>query len=76
MIQLLENAFERLGRFIARNPWIIIVSCLIFTGLCSIGFVNLKFNSDIYSIWDTNPTRKPGGSQAVANKKWVSDRLI
>ena len=76
MIQLLENAFERLGRFIARNPGIVIISCLLFTGLCSIGFINIKFNSDVYSIWDTNPTRKPDGSQAVANKQWVSDRIV
>ena len=38
--------------------------------------VNLKLNSDVYSIWDTNPTGKPGGSQSVANKKWVSDNYI
>ena len=76
MIQLLESAFERLGRFIARNPWIVILCCLIFTGLCSVGFLNLKFNSDVYTIWDTNPTQKPGGSQAVAHQEWVSNRII
>ena len=76
MIQLLENAFEKLGRFIARKPCLVIISCLIFTGLCSIGFLNIKFNSDVYSIWDTNPTRKPSGSQAVANKEWVSNRIV
>ena len=76
VINLLENGFERLGRFIARKPYVVIACCLLFTGLCSIGFVNLKFNSDVYEIWDTNPTRKPGGSQAVAHEQWVSDTYV
>ena len=76
VINLLENGFERLGRLIARRPYIVVTCCLLFTGLCSIGFLNLKFNSDVYEIWDTNPTGKPGGSQAVANQQWVEETYV
>ena len=75
VIQLLEKGFERLGRFIARQPYLVILSCLMFTGLCSIGFLNLKFNSDIFALWDTNPSRRSDGSQAVVNRDWVSKRF-
>ena len=76
VINLLEDGFERLGRLIARRPYIVVICCLLFTGLCSIGFLNLTFNSDVYEIWDTNPTRKPGGSHAVANQQWVEDTYV
>ena len=75
IITLLENAFERLGRFIARWPYLVIACCVLATGLCSIGFLNLKFNSDIYEIWNTNPTGRADESQAVINKEWISSTL-
>ena len=75
-ITLLENAFERLGRFIARWPYLVIASCVLCTGLCSIGFLNLRFNSDIYEIWNTNPTGRADESQAVLNKEWISNNYV
>ena len=75
VIQLLEKGFERLGRFIARKPYHVILCCLLFAGLCSIGFINLRFNSDIFAIWDTNPSQRSDGSQAVVNRDWVSSRF-
>ena len=76
IITLLENAFERLGRFIARWPYLVIACCVLATGLCSIGFLNLKFNSDIYEIWNTNPTGRADESQAVINKEWISNNYV
>ena len=75
VIQLLEKGFEQLGRFIARKPYLVILCCLVLTGLCSIGFINLKFNSDIFAIWDTNPSRRSDGSQAVKNRDWISSHF-
>ena len=75
VIQLLEKGFERLGRFIARKPFLVILFCIVFTGLCAIGFLNLRLNSDIFAVWDTNPSRRSDGSQAVANRDWISNRF-
>ena len=75
VIQFLEKGFERLGRFIARKPYVIILCCLVFTGLCSIGFLKLRFNSDIFASWDTNPSQRSDGSQVVVNRKWVKDNF-
>ena len=75
VIQLLEKGFERLGRFIARKPFLVILCCLVFTGICAIGFLNLRLNSDIFAVWDTNPSRRSDGSQAVVNRDWISDRF-
>ena len=75
VIKLLETAFERLGRFIARWPCLVIISCLLWTGLCCVGFINLTFNSSVDDIWDTNPSRSPAGSQSKANKEWVLDHF-
>ena len=76
VIPFLENAFERLGRIIARWPYLVIVFWLLFTGLCSIGVFNLKFESDMYKIWNTNPSGKLDGSQSVVNKEWVSNNFV
>ena len=76
VIELLEKCFEKHGRFIARNPYIIILCCLVCTGLCSIGLINLSFNSDIYSIWNTNPSGRKDRSQVIVNKNWVSDHFV
>ena len=72
ILKLLEIAFERLGRFIAKWPYIVIILCLLCTGLCSIGFLNITFNTNTYEIWDTNPNEDPNGSQSVVHKNWVS----
>lgn len=76
VITFLENAFERLGRLITNWPWVIIICCILCTGICSIGLINLKFESDMYKIWNTNPSGKPDGSQSVINKEWVSSKFV
>ena len=75
ILKLLESAFERLGRFIAKWPYVVIVLCLLCTGLCSVGFLNISFNSNTYDIWDTNPNKDPNGSQSVVHKDWVSSNF-
>ena len=75
ILGLLETAFERLGRFIARWPFVIIISCLVLSGLCCIGFINVSFSTNTYDIWDTNPKRDPEGSQSVIHKEWVSNNF-
>ena len=72
VLKLLESGFEVLGRFIARRPYIVIILCLMCTGLCSIGFLNVSFNTNTYEIWDTNPNKNPNRSQSVVHKEWVS----
>ena len=75
VIQRLEKGFETFGRFIARKPFLVILCCILFTGLCAIGFLNLRLNSDIFAIWDTNPSRRSDGSQAGVNRDWISNRF-
>ena len=75
VIPFLENAFERLGRIIARWPYLVILLCLLCTGICSIGLLNLRLDADIYSIWNTNPDENPEGSQTVVNKILVSNNF-
>ena len=76
MITLLENVFEQLGRFIARWPYLVIACCILFTGFCSIGLLNLRFNSDFFEIWNTNPTGRADKSQVVLNKEWISNNFV
>ena len=76
VIKVLENVFEGIGRFIARWPYVVIIGCLLCTALCSIGFLNLTFDADIYRLWDTNPLKKADGSKTVANKDWVSNNIV
>ena len=73
VIRVLEAAFERLGRFISRWPYLVITLCLLWTGLCCVGFLNISFDSNIYEIWDTNPARDAEGTQSVANREWIAN---
>ena len=72
MLNLMERGFERLGRFVAKYPLVVIILCLLWSGLSCIGFIFTTVSTNTYDIWDTNPTKNPAGSQSVAHKEWIS----
>ena len=73
VVRFLEIFFYKWGRLVARQPYLVIGSCLLWTGICCIGFLNISFNSNPEYSWDTNPQRTPEGSQFWGNKDWVSN---
>ena len=72
VLNLMERGFERLGRFVAKYPLVVIILCLLWSGLSCIGFIFTTVSTNTYDIWDTNPTKNPAGSQSVAHKEWIS----
>ena len=72
MLNSMERGFERLGRFIAKYPLVVIILCLLWSGLSCIGFIFTTVSTNTYDIWNTNPTKNPAGSQSVAHKEWIS----
>ena len=75
ILKILETLFERLGRFIAKWPFVVISLCLLCTAFCSVGFIYTTFSTNTYEIWDTNPNRNPEGSQSIKHKEWVSSHF-
>ena len=73
VVKFLEIFFYKWGRLIARQPYLVIGLCLLWTGICCIGFLNISFNSNPEYSWDTNPERTAEGSQFWGNKDWVSN---
>ena len=69
IVRYLENLFYKWGRFVARKPWQVIITCLILTLVCSFGFMRFTFESDPNKLWI------PKGSKYLANKKWLSDNF-
>ena len=69
IISLLESGFYKWGLFVAHHPWTIIMSSILLTGLCSIGFLNLSFESDGSKMWG------PEGSPYVANNRWLKENF-
>ena len=65
----LETGFYHFGYFVARKPWIIIFTSLFITSICSVGFINLKFETDANKIW------APDSSIYVSNNRWLSDNF-
>ena len=75
ILKILETAFEQLGRFIAKWPFVVITLCLMCTGFCSVGFIYTTFSTNTYDIWDTNPNGDPQGSQSIKHREWVSSHF-
>ena len=65
----LENGFYHFGYFVARRPWVVIFTSLLITSICSLGFINLKFETDANKIWG------PDTSVYITNNKWLSDNF-
>lgn len=66
VVRVLEKLFYSWGCFVARRPWTVIITSLILTSLCSIGFLSFTFESDPNKLWI------PKGSSYLANKQWLS----
>ena len=69
LVTHLEKGFYHLGCFIARRPWIIIFTSLFITSICSIGLINLRFETDANKIWG------PDSSIYISNNKWLSEHF-
>ena len=69
IVQLLEKGFYHWGYYTARHPWVVILTSFIITCICSIGFLNLRFETDANEIWG------PDTSLYIANNKWLSDHF-
>ena len=67
IIYTLENGFYLWGCFVARHPWIVIIASIFITGLCSIGFLNLSFETDGNKMWG------PQGGSYMNNSKWLDE---
>ena len=63
----LGSVFERLGHFIARNPWKIITLVIAVNGLLGIGMLNLKTDIDVSRVYT------PMNSQAIKDESVVKD---
>jgi len=47
----LSSFFKAHGRFVARNPIIVIVASLLFAGLCSVWIYQLQIDSNPETLW-------------------------
>jgi Niemann-Pick C1 protein len=47
----LASFFYALGSFNARRPWTVILLCILFTGLCALGLLNLEVETDPVKLW-------------------------
>ena len=65
----LETGFYHFGYFVARRPWIIIFTSLFITFICSVGFINLRFETEANKIW------VPYSSRFLSNNEWLSDNF-
>ena len=65
----LDGGFYNWGRFVARRPWIVIVTSILVTCICSIGLINLKFETDANKMWIHND------SKYKINTKWISENF-
>ena len=68
-VKLLEKGFYHWGRFVARRPWLVIVTSLFVTSICSIGLINVRFLSDYNELWMSKE------SPYLANNKWLLDNF-
>jgi predicted RND superfamily exporter protein len=65
----LEKGFYHFGYLVARRPWTVIFISLLITSICSLGFLNLKFETDANKIWG------PDTSAYTTNNKWLSENF-
>ena len=69
LVKILEKTFYSFGYFVAQRPITVIIVSLLTTLLCSIGFLNLSFETDANKIWG------PDTSIYIANNKWLNDNF-
>ena len=69
LVKVLEKIFYSFGYFVAQRPITVILVSLLTTLLCSIGFLNLSFETDANKIWG------PDTSVYIANNKWLNDNF-
>ena len=63
----MERFFLWFGQKVAKYPGWVILVCLIFTGLCSLGFLLLESETDQLELW------VPTDSDFYRNNKWLSN---
>ena len=69
-IEIFENFFYWWGCTVASNPFIVIVPCLIFTGLCSLGFLNFSSEADGWKLF------LPEGSRHLVVQNWREEHFV
>ena len=63
----MERFFLWFGQKVTKYPGWVILGCLIFAGLCSLGFLLLESETDQLELW------VPTDSDFYRNNKWISD---
>ena len=69
IIAHLEEGFYRFGLIVASRPWTVIFTSFCITLICSLGLLNLKFETDANKIWG------PDTSVYIKNNQWLSDNF-
>ena len=69
IVDHLETLFYRFGLVVARRPWTIIFISLFVTSICSVGLINLTFETDANKIWG------PDTSVYISNNKWLNENF-
>ena len=67
LVTRLEDVFAVYGRFVARDPLIMIVSCFLVTGLFLIGMINYRTENNAFKLWI------PDNSDFVKNFNWLEE---
>eukprot|EP00095_Tigriopus_kingsejongensis_P000433 maker-scaffold171_size289870-snap-gene-1.39 protein:Tk00433 transcript:maker-scaffold171_size289870-snap-gene-1.39-mRNA-1 annotation:"hypothetical protein DAPPUDRAFT_306990" len=60
-----ERFFYWYGKLISRSPWLFLIGCLVGAGLCGIGLMELREETNAFKLW------VPSGSDFVANNEWL-----
>ena len=63
----MERFFLWFGQKVTKYPGWVILGCLIFAGLCSLGFLLLESETDQLELW------VPTDSDFYRNSKWISE---
>ena len=62
----MERFYLWFGEKVAKYPGYVVLGCLIFAGLCSLGFLLLESETDQLELW------VPTDSDFYRNNKWIS----
>jgi len=64
-----ERIFYRWGKFVAVNPYQIIVSCIVVTAFCSLGFYKFRAETKANLLWI------PPDSTYNTNQEWIDNNF-
>ena len=67
LVTRLEDLFATYGRFVARDPLIMIVTCFLMTGFFLIGMINYRTENNAFKLWI------PDNSDFVKNFQWLEE---